>query len=822
MLATDMKSGQARLWNSLSTAVGLAGFVATALALVAVKLSCIGAVRETALGQGQLRDESGPLHLLSWFAEDLLVAGGVGCLFALLMLATWDRPRARKVAFVAHLIVMLFLALGLFVATEVYHLFGTFPTWQLTAALSDPSNASDSVVDMFDIRSGVFLMALIALTCGGFAVVRRLLRQRPIIARRLAIAAASMLSLTLVAKLVATPSVFGLDENPINRFVGSMLWPPSFPIAQDAGGDFAEVLEPILGTHRPVDPKPYLELKRWASSRPNVVFVVLETTATGHLGLTGGPVPNTPNLSRLASEGLFWVNHYAHSPSSMMALYQLLCGNHSQPQDKHISATRPRIDCHSLSEILVERGYSAGLFHSGRFSYSEKDRFFTGRGYEVLYDAISMPNAQQYKKWSWGIEEQATIDALVGWMKASSSPAFATYIPVYPHHPYPVPSKEYKKFKGGGTEGNYRNAMYYMDQMVGYLLKELDANELLENTLLVFVGDHGEGFGEHPGSKMHGRTLYDEASKTFALWFAPEAMSRGYIDRRVFGHVDVLPTLLDILSLPQEDKHPGVSAYGADQRPMVALYTGYGHPFVGFVDWPFKFIWNRRKRHAELYNLQDDPKEQHSLLELYSEEVQEYTARADALVAAITTWQSALPDLVTEKRGLPPGEDITWRVNPATCNFPETHFAVEQDLLHMTRAGEMSVICEHPLPPGAGRVTGLSVLGNEAVPVAFINSIVSWQKPNGAQELLMYCKLNGNANRAKKECHGVLIPEQTQLGGNGKLRVELRYVTTVSDPILESFMVREVLIRYRVFAPTEEPPPHSDRHRPTVSPGRSH
>ncbi len=796
-----MKSEHAQRWNRPSIAVGLAGFVATALALIAMKLSCILAVAETVLGQGQLRDEMGPLHLLSWFAEDFLVAAGVGGLFALLMRAACGHARARWAALMACVALMFALACGLFVATEVYHLFGTFPTWQLTAALSDPSNASDSVVDMFDLWSGLFLVMLIALACGGFTVVRRRLRQRPIAVRRVAIAGAGLLTLTLAAKLVATPSVFGLDENPITRFVGSMLWPPSFALAQDAGGDFAEVLEPMLGTHQPVDPKPYLELKQWASSRPNIIFVVLETTATAHLGLTGGPVPNTPHLSRLASEGLFWVNHYAHTPSSMMALYQLLCGNHSQPQDKHISATRPRIDCHSISELLVERGYSAGLFHSGRFSYSEKDRFFTGRGYEVLYDAISMPNASAYKKWSWGLEEQATIDALVDWMKRSPGPSFATYIPVYPHHPYPVPSKDYKKFKEGGTEGNYQNAMYYMDDMIGQLLAGLDDSGLLENTLFVFVGDHGEGFGEHPGSKMHGRTLYDEATRTFALWFGPGAMSRGYIDRRVFGHVDVLPTLLDLLSLPQEEKHPGVSAYGADQRPMVPLYTGYGHPFVGFVDWPFKFIWNRRKHHAELYNLQEDPKESNSLTESHPEEVVEYTRRVDALVAAITSWQTGLPDLVIDKTPLPQGRDITWRVNPATCNFPSTHFAVEQETLHMFKGGEVSVFCEHPLPSGAGRVTGLSVLGNEAVPVAFINTIVSWQGSEESNQLLMYCKLNGNARKAAKDCHGALIPEQTQLGGGGKIRIELRYVTTVSEPILETFQVQEVVIRYRVFDP---------------------
>jgi len=521
-------------WRNIAL-TALAAAAAASLAMMAAKIACILAVASTPLGRDQLGDDASLLGAPAWFAADLRA----GLLWGLLAGATFGiarRRRARLAADIGLGAAHVALAGALLVAVTVYQLFGVPPTWQLLGALSDPANTSDSVATLITASRMILLLALLLLAPAGVLLLRRLFRARPRLARRTAAGLAGVTAVLWIAGAVADSSRFELDRNPVTTFFGSGLFGQGLDGGGTAGsGDLARVVQSVAREEAAEhDPGAYQAMARWSrAGKRNVVLVILETTAMKYFGVMGGKIDNTPTFSRLAERGLLWDRHYAHAPSSMFAIYSILGSNHGTPAGNQISGTRPRIDCRSLSEVLSARGWRAGLFHSGRFSYSSKDLFLDGRGYDVLYDTQGMPDREKYLETSWGIEEQASIDAMLAWVKqAPDRPFFITYIPVYPHHPYPVPRKQFEKFPNRGLTAKYVNSVYYIDQMVDALMTGMRGLGHGDDTLYVFVGDHGEGFGEHPGSQMHGSKLYDEAVHSFALWYAEGALDRPAVDRR--------------------------------------------------------------------------------------------------------------------------------------------------------------------------------------------------------------------------------------------------------------------------------------------------
>src|SRR5690606_2322272 len=100
------------------------------------------------------------------------------------------------------------------------------------------------------------------------------------------------------------------------------------------------------------------------------------------------------------------------------------------------------------------------------------------------------------------------------------------------------------------TYNRYLNTIRYTDRFVGKLLAELKAEGALDNTVLVIVGDHGEGFGEH-GRYSHNTVIYDEGIHVPLIIRAP-GLAPGRLAAPV-NHLDIMPTVVDLLALRAEN-----------------------------------------------------------------------------------------------------------------------------------------------------------------------------------------------------------------------------------------------------------------------------
>jgi arylsulfatase A-like enzyme len=169
---------------------------------------------------------------------------------------------------------------------------------------------------------------------------------------------------------------------------------------------------------------------------------------------------------------------------------------------------------------------------------------------------------------------------------------------------------------------HYYSMVSLLDHNVGRVLDALDALGLAEQTLVVFTSDHGELLGDH-GLLFKGPFLYEGLVRVPLLWRLPGRIARGQVLHHLVGHVDVVPTVLDLLEVETPLGIQGQSlasllaghesARAAGLRPWVLTeyHTGY-EPDLALKQLHtgrYKLTYYGRERFGELYDLEDDPHE---------------------------------------------------------------------------------------------------------------------------------------------------------------------------------------------------------------------
>jgi arylsulfatase A-like enzyme len=146
---------------------------------------------------------------------------------------------------------------------------------------------------------------------------------------------------------------------------------------------------------------------------------------------------------------------------------------------------------------------------------------------------------------------------------------------------------------------------------------------LLEKTLLVIFGDHGEAFGQHPGNYGHTLFIHDENVRVPLIMAAPGLFKEPIRVTRVASLIDVAPTILDLLGISRPVEYQGHSLL--DDRSQMALFaTDYSLGFLGLRDGRWKLIHELESGQSRLFDLSADPDERYDLTDLYPQRVALY------------------------------------------------------------------------------------------------------------------------------------------------------------------------------------------------------
>jgi arylsulfatase A-like enzyme len=285
--------------------------------------------------------------------------------------------------------------------------------------------------------------------------------------------------------------------------------------------------------------------------RTNILFVVLESVAAEVLEAAR---PALPFLAKLASspQSIRFTAHYTHWAQSTPSLFSLFASEMPYPEALDGSLANPAMPVVTLSEVLKAAGYRTALFSSASIGFERQRAFFQHRGFDSLYDMRSIPGSEDAWSNTWGIDEDVTIRGLVDWIdrgRADGEPFFASYVLAAGHHPFSYPGVNRGRLSPAADSfAAYRDVLRYVDGRLAALVRALDGRDLLRETLLVVVSDHGIG-SEAPGGGFVGRATVSEGAIHVPWIVHGPQIERGGAVAAPTGHIDVAPTIAGLVGV---------------------------------------------------------------------------------------------------------------------------------------------------------------------------------------------------------------------------------------------------------------------------------
>ncbi len=215
---------------------------------------------------------------------------------------------------------------------------------------------------------------------------------------------------------------------------------------------------------------------------PNIIVILLESCG-GQFTEISGRTDITPNLNRLAKEGIYFTNCYANSWRTDRGTVCTWSGYPSFPTMSVMkipskSRTLPNI-ARTLQE---ERGYSPHYLYGGDINFTNMRSYLVSGGFSNLTWKDDYTSDEQESA-KWGVRDDITFETLYQLTTTMPQPYLIGYSTLSSHSPWDVPIHHF--------DDEVLNAFYYLDQCVGMFIDRLRKSPLWENTLVIMLPDHG-------------------------------------------------------------------------------------------------------------------------------------------------------------------------------------------------------------------------------------------------------------------------------------------------------------------------------------------
>jgi arylsulfatase A-like enzyme/Tfp pilus assembly protein PilF len=394
------------------------------------------------------------------------------------------------------------------------------------------------------------------------------------------------------------------------------------------------------------------------AARPNILLVTIDTFRADRLNATVAP-----NLDRLAARNVRFTNARSAVPLTLPSHTTILTGELPTVHGVRENGLTPLSDAHpTVARLLKEGGYDTAAF-VGAFVLDR--RFGLSQGFDTYDDRIPR-DPRSTERLEAERPASAVVDVALRWLdahhagraphtpEAPEAPWFL-WIHLYdPHAPY-APPREFVRPTGSqppAAADLYNGEVAYADSQIARVFDWLASTHLDGATMVIVAGDHGEGLGDH-GERTHGMLVYDSTLRV------PLVISKPGVAAATVGQpvslVDIAPTILaaagvrapstmtgrDLVGL-KPDTTSEVRArsdvrsvrlqadqdiYAETEYPRVAGWS----PLQALTDGRWKAI--RAGAATELYDVQQDPLEQHDVAATQTSTTTAFAARIDSIRA---------------------------------------------------------------------------------------------------------------------------------------------------------------------------------------------
>jgi len=314
--------------------------------------------------------------------------------------------------------------------------------------------------------------------------------------------------------------------------------------------------------------------------QPDVYLVTIDTLRADHVHCYGYERIQTPALDGLARDGIRFTQAFTPSPITNTSHTTILTG--LLPSAHGVTDfAKPLVAAHpTWAELLKKSGYQSAAFIGAIILDSKALAPGLDRGFD-FYD--NFPEHPQTKS-RWGQVERRGMDVVhraEAWRDAHPRGPHFIWVHLYdPHDPYEPPPPFSRLYK----DRLYDGEIAYADSALANFVAYLKQHGWYDNSLIIVVGDHGEGLGEHH-EQTHGIFLYDSTLHVPLIFKLP-GRKTGKVIRSQVGTTDILPTVLDVLNVPPPERLDGESL-----KPYFGGTEMVGRTVFGETDYPLHFGW---------------------------------------------------------------------------------------------------------------------------------------------------------------------------------------------------------------------------------------
>jgi len=336
-----------------------------------------------------------------------------------------------------------------------------------------------------------------------------------------------------------------------------------------------------------------------------IIVISIDTLRADHLPAYGYGKVKTPAIDALAADSVVFERAYSHAPQTLPAHASLLSGR--LPFETGVRDNvgfTIKDNERLLPQMLRDRGFTTGGVVS---AYVLRKETGIARGFD-FFDGEMPPSSPELSIGQVQRDGAESVAIAERWLQSIGTARAFLFLHLYePHKPYAPPARfaQYAPYDG---------EIAYTDELVGRIVRYLKSHQLYDRSTIVLLSDHGEGLGDH-GEQEHGLFVYDEAIHVPLVIKQEGNAGAGRRVADLVQHVDLVPTILDLV------KAPGSGGFrGRSLKPLLegtgrlaetpvyseALYARYHFGWselTALTDERYRYIKAPRE---ELYDLRQD------------------------------------------------------------------------------------------------------------------------------------------------------------------------------------------------------------------------
>jgi len=367
----------------------------------------------------------------------------------------------------------------------------------------------------------------------------------------------------------------------------------------------------------------------------NILLITLDTTRADHIGCYNDKIQFTPNIDKLGNEGIVYENCYSNIPITLPSHASILTGKHPFEINVRNNGWYSLGKEHrTITTLLKEKGYATFAVIS---SYVLTAKFGLARDFDVYDDSLNVGESDVTQ--SSQITAEKVYNKFLSQLNKTGNKKFFGWVHFYdPHAPYSPPGEFGIKFE----KDPYLGEIAYMDKYIGKIINSLKQRKLLNKTIIIIAGDHGEDRGEH-GEFSHAIFCYDVTLRVpLIIWNVPDLSAGKRVKNRV-KLMDIFDSVSEMTTAGEREKYSSylLSSAEKDKKGDRDLYfeslfakeqMGWA-PLTGIISDRFKYI---SLPVPELYDLESDPGE---LTNIFSKQT-ETARRLDKKLSAFYSSRS--------------------------------------------------------------------------------------------------------------------------------------------------------------------------------------